>query len=125
MGHVHPFLRRAKSARTEEKARPSKRAMSSRCKSASAAWPDNPAKQLGRAQRATACGVQRNVGSPPHSALVLTLLGPLHTPSDVPELMCMARRLQDAAAIGMRPRLWACWQRTRTMMPCRAKMRMC
>jgi hypothetical protein len=73
--------------------------MSSRCKSASAAWPDNPAKQLRRDQRATACGVQRNVGSPPHSALVLTLLGPLHTPSDVPELMCMARRLQDAAAI--------------------------
>ena len=28
-----------------------------------------------------------------------TLLGPLHTPSDLPELMCMARRLQDAAAI--------------------------
>ena len=55
---------------------------------------------LDRAVQATALGVQSSLGSPPHYALALAALGPLHTPSDVAELGGETTRLKAASALG-------------------------
>ena len=57
---------------------------------------EGQAAKLARATQATARGVQKSLGSPPHWALTLVALGPLHTPSDLAEYEAEADRLQSA-----------------------------
>ena len=56
---------------------------------------EGQAVMLDRATQATTRGVQSSLGSPPHYALALVALGPLHTPSELAELgaRSAARRL--------------------------------
>jgi len=64
--------------------------------------------KLARATQATARGVQKSLGSPPHWALALVALGPLHTPSELAELggeTAQLQSVQRAALAGRRGRL--------------------
>jgi hypothetical protein len=61
---------------------------------------EQEAAKLARATQATARGVQKSLGSPPHWALALVALGTLHTPSDLAVLEAEGDRLRSASALG-------------------------